>query len=72
VTILDPDAEVPPVEGGHISYSAYTDYRDCGKYYQLKRLMSLPEQPAWWNVGGSAVHAATEAFDHYFFAQYQR
>jgi hypothetical protein len=45
VTVLDPACGgATQVEGGHISYSAYTDYRDCGKYYQLKRLMSLPEQ----------------------------
>lgn len=46
----------------HISYSAYTEWLECGKRYQLKRMMSLPERPAWWNIGGHAVHSATEAY----------
>lgn len=47
----------------HLSYSALTDFLKCGKYYQLSRILQLPERPAWWNIGGRAVHSATEAHD---------
>lgn len=53
-------APAPPT---HVSYSAINDYLSCGKYFQLKRLLGLAEKPAWWNVGGHAVHSATEAYD---------
>lgn len=54
---------VEPTTGGHVSYSAMNDWLKCGKFYQLKRLLQLPEKPAWWNVGGHAVHTATEMYD---------
>jgi hypothetical protein len=54
----------------HLSYSALSDYLRCGKLYQLKRLIGLPERPAWWNLGGHAVHSATEAFDRQMYAEY--
>lgn len=60
-------AELP----AHVSYSALNDWLGCGKYYQLKRVLSLPEKPAWWNVGGRAVHAATEAYDRQTYAVVQ-
>jgi hypothetical protein len=47
----------------HVSYSAISDWQGCGKYFQLKRMIGLPDRPAWWNVGGHAVHSATEAYD---------
>jgi hypothetical protein len=47
----------------HLSYSALAGYTRCGKHYQLSRVLGLPERPAWWNLGGHAVHAATEAYD---------
>jgi hypothetical protein len=52
----------------HLSYSALTDYTKCGKLYQLNRVLKLPERPAWWSLGGRAVHAATEAHDRRLFA----
>lgn len=52
----------------HVSYSALNDWQSCGKYYQLKRLIGLPDRPAWWNVGGHAVHSATEAYDRQVYA----
>lgn len=55
---------------GHLSYSALNDYLGCPKYFQLKRLIGLPDRPSWWNVGGHAVHSATEAFDRRIFAEY--
>lgn len=51
--------ERPP----HVSYSSLMDFLKCGKYWQLKRLLRLPERPAMWNVGGHAVHAAIEEFE---------
>lgn len=53
----------------HLSYSALSDYLQCPKLYQLKRLLGLPEVPAWWQVGGKAVHSATEAYDRALYAR---
>lgn len=39
------------------------DFLKCGKLWQLKRLLRLPERPAMWNVGGHAVHAAIEEYE---------
>lgn len=52
----------------YISYSALSDFIKCSKYWQLKRLLKLPERPALWNAGGRGVHAATEAYDRQLFA----
>lgn len=57
-------------EVAHVSYSALNDFLSCGKYYQLKRLLNLPEKPAVWNGGGRAVHSATEASDRQLFAAF--
>lgn len=47
----------------HFSHSALADYIRCGKAYELKRLKKLPEPPAWWFIGGRAVHNATQVID---------
>lgn len=47
----------------HLSYSSLSEWLKCGKLYQLSRVLGLPERPAWWNLGGRAVHSATEAHD---------
>lgn len=52
----------------HLSYSQLSDWLRCGKRYQLARILGLPETPAWWNVGGHAVHSATEAYDRHIHA----
>jgi hypothetical protein len=52
----------------HVSYSALNDYEGCGKFFQLKRLIGLPEKPAWWHHGGRAVHGATESHDRQLYA----
>lgn len=52
----------------HVSYSALSDWLQCGKLFQLKRVLDLPERPAMWNVGGHAVHSATEAHDRQVYA----
>lgn len=53
----------------YISFSALSDFIRCGKYWQLKRLLKLPERPAYWNAGGRAVHQATEAYDRALFTE---
>ena len=51
---------------GHISYSALDTYIGCGQRYYLTRVEKVPEEPAWWFVGGNAVHTATERIDKEF------
>jgi len=46
----------------HTSHSAINSYLRCGKAYELGKL-GVPELPAWWLLGGSAVHNATEWLD---------
>lgn len=51
------------------SYSQFTTWLSCGKQFQLARVVKVPETPAWYLVGGSAVHSATEVFDRERFAE---
>lgn len=60
-------AETEQPKVAHESYSGLSDWLKCGKAYQLKRVLKLPEKPAWWNVGGKGVHAATEHYDRILF-----
>lgn len=46
----------------HVSHSAINSYIRCGKSYELGKL-GVREAPAWWLIGGSAVHKATEWLD---------
>jgi CRISPR/Cas system-associated exonuclease Cas4 (RecB family) len=46
----------------HVSHSAISSYLRCSKAYELGKL-GVPELPAWWLIGGSAVHKATEWLD---------
>jgi CRISPR/Cas system-associated exonuclease Cas4 (RecB family) len=46
----------------HVSHSAINNYLRCGKAYELGKL-GVEETPAWWLLGGSAVHTATEWID---------
>lgn len=46
----------------HVSHSAINSYIRCGKAYELGKL-GVEERPAWWLLGGSAVHKATEWID---------
>jgi CRISPR/Cas system-associated exonuclease Cas4 (RecB family) len=46
----------------HTSHSAINSYIRCGKAYELGKL-GVEEPPAWWLLGGSAVHKATEWID---------
>ncbi len=47
----------------HVSYSSLTTWLNCGWQYYLGRIAKVDEQPAIWNLGGSAVHKATEIYD---------
>jgi putative RecB family exonuclease len=49
------------------SYSQLTSYFQCAWFYKLRRIDRLPESPSVWNFGGTAFHAATEAFDRKWF-----
>lgn len=47
----------------HLSYSQVETLLSCGEKYRLTKIVQVPEQPAWYLIGGSAVHTATEAYD---------
>lgn len=52
-----------PPDLAHLSYSSFTAWLKCGKAYELQKILGLQEQPAWWSIGGSAFHSATEEMD---------
>ncbi len=47
----------------HLSHSALTTFLSCGHKYYLSRVVKVEETPAWWFVGGNAIHTASEMFD---------
>jgi RecB family exonuclease len=48
----------------HVSHSQLTSWAErCQKEFQLRRIQRAPSLPAWWLVGGSAVHEVTEDLD---------
>lgn len=59
----------PPNVDGHVSFSQLNEWLECGKAYELKRLIQVPEWPAWWNIGGHGVHQATERYDRQRFEE---
>ena len=48
---------------GSLSYSSMASYLDCGERYRLEKVAKVPQSEAWWFVGGSALHKATEYLD---------
>ena len=54
-----PAASLP----AHLSHSQSETVGDCATKYRLQRVEALPEIPQWANIGGSAFHAAVEAFE---------
>jgi hypothetical protein len=42
------------------SYTAMTVYMECPRQYQLKYVEKLRDDPAVWNVGGTAFHQCAE------------
>jgi len=47
----------------HTSHSSINSYLYCGKAFELEKIKKFPSPPAWWLLGGSAVHTATEWID---------
>ena len=47
----------------YLSYSSLTSWIDCGERWRLERVMNAPQTDAWWFLGGSTVHTATELLD---------
>lgn len=47
----------------YLSYSQMETLLSCGEKYRLTKIVQVPEQPAWYLIGGSAVHTATETYD---------
>lgn len=47
----------------HLSYSGLDTYQQCGEKYRLTRVLNVKETKAWWFIGGSAIHRATEWWD---------
>jgi len=48
----------------HRSVSQLEEYSDCGLRYRLaRRTRGIVQTPAWWNVGGNALHAAIEELE---------
>ena len=47
----------------YLSYSSLTSWLDCGERFRLERVLDAPQSPAWWFIGGDAVHKATEDCD---------
>jgi len=47
----------------HASHSSINSYLRCGKAFELEKIKNYPTMPAWWLIGGSAVHKVTEAID---------
>lgn len=52
-----------PYAPPHMSHSAAVSYLRCPKSYELERLSGMQAVPAWWFLGGSAVHNTTETYD---------
>lgn len=53
--------ELPP----HLSNSQLNSLLACAHRYYLERILRVdaPQIPAWWFVGGGAVHRLAERFE---------
>jgi hypothetical protein len=49
----------------HLSYSTLSSWFECPKKVQLAKERKAPARTAWWFAGGSAVHAASDAYDRW-------
>lgn len=47
----------------YLSYSSLSSWLDCGERFRLERVLNAPQTNAWWFLGGSAFHEATELLD---------
>lgn len=46
-----------------VSYSSLDTFMQCGEKYRLSRIHRVTEEQAYWMVGGTAFHTASEWFD---------
>lgn len=47
----------------YLSYSSMDSFLTCGERYRLEKVVGVPQAKAWYLLGGSAVHEATELCD---------
>lgn len=47
----------------HLSYSSLTTWDRCPKSYELSRIRNAQAVPAWYFLGGTAVHKALDDYD---------
>lgn len=47
----------------YLSHSSLSTWLDCGERFRLERIVAVPQTPAWYLIGGSAFHTATERLD---------
>lgn len=47
----------------HTSYSQLNTWLECGERYRLQYVEDVEQQPAWWTIGGKAIHSITEDID---------
>ena len=47
----------------YLSYSSFSTFLDCGERYRLTKVIGVKQDNAWYLLGGSAVHEATELLD---------
>lgn len=47
----------------YLSFSSMESWLNCGEKYRLEKVVKVAQTPAWYLLGGSAVHEATELLD---------
>ena len=47
----------------YLSFSSMESWLSCGEKYRLQKVVGVHQQQAWYLLGGSAVHEATEMLD---------
>lgn len=55
----------------YLSHSQLTTWLSCGEKYRLTKIVGVQEDPAWYFVGGTSVHAAADAIDHQLLKEQQ-
>ena len=46
-----------------VSYSSLDTFQQCGEKFRLTRIHKVPQEQAYWNIGGKAFHLASEWYD---------
>lgn len=47
----------------YLSHSSLSTYLGCGERFRLERVVGVPQSKAWYLIGGSAFHTASEMLD---------